>query len=975
MVLAVALSATANAQTSSPALELHDEAVDLISGCRVDDQAGARAAELFGRARELHLAAGDRRGAADSSSDLATLFALTNRWREAAEAERWALEVRREELPAHHPEIAESLLGLSYALSEQGRFDQVEPLLLEARDVFAKNGDDLGVAEALNALGELRRVEDRLDDAQWLLESALSRALGDDLLYASVLNNRAGLHKDRGEHRLAELRLRESLEMRKALPDPCPGALATAFLNLAEVLRLQQEHEQAAPHYADALAFARRAFDARNPELAWFLNQNGVFEKERGNLARAEALLEEALAITRGGLPDHHLLIALALHDLADVRLARGEVAAAETLLREALDIRGRVLGAGHPELVDTLLRLAEAAALAGRPEERVALLERARGIVDGSDLYPESRAVVYQALAVVMEAGGDLAGALELQIRALDLLEPLRAFRGGGEAERLGLLDDLQSSYHRAFRWAVLLGRSADAFALAERGRARVFLDELANAGGGGNWPGATQQHREGLELRRQRAAAGRAAVDRELGDRRVPAPRADEDRLRHLLAERQRWQRELDALDRELRSASVAWRLTGLEILPLRRAGQVLGSASWLLIYQIGPDDGALLAVPRGGEPRIVPLVVAAADSPVLGVEAGPLSHSRLEAALVEAHRHLATPPAAREEAPPRRVVDTQAALFRTLLPGDLWSLIVDAEEVVVVPAGPLFALPFESLVVAAEGDDVTWWIDRGPAVRYSSSATILANLEERRRSLPAAHRGDILSVSGVDLPGQIAAHLSPCPAGDWRPAPLPGSERETRRLIELFGVAEAGGEVLALQGERAVEPAVRDAMGDARWLHFATHGIAGTEPGRPCAALVLAQPREAAEPASGESDGFLTADEIQAMELRAELAVLSACSTHAGPAVAGESLLALSRAFLLAGASRVLASTWRVDDAATAELVSSLFAALGTDAAAGRSPRYGRALREAKLRLRAEPRWAHPYFWAPLVLSGVE
>jgi len=119
--------------------------------------------------------------------------------------------------------------------------------------------------------------------------------------------------------------------------------------------------------------------------------------------------------------------------------------------------------------------------------------------------------------------------------------------------------------------------------------------------------------------------------------------------------------------------------------------------------------------------------------------------------------------------------------------------------------------------------------------------------------------------------------------------------------------------------------------------------------------------------------DGDGLLQLFEIYQLDLDAELAVLSDCSTHAGPEVEGEGVFALSRGFLIAGARRVVASLWRVNDRATAVLIGELFRRLGAEARAGRRPRYAEALRAAKAAVRARPESSDPYFWAPFTLSG--
>lgn len=101
---------------------------------------------------------------------------------------------------------------------------------------------------------------------------------------------------------------------------------------------------------------------------------------------------------------------------------------------------------------------------------------------------------------------------------------------------------------------------------------------------------------------------------------------------------------------------------------------------------------------------------------------------------------------------------------------------------------------------------------------------------------------------------------------------------------------------------------------------------------------------------------------------MKLPADLVVLSACSTALGKDVKGEGLIGLTRGFMHAGAAGVVASFWKVDDEATAELMKHFYNALFKK---GMPP--AAALRDAQLELAKYPRWQSPYYWAGFVIQG--
>lgn len=160
---------------------------------------------------------------------------------------------------------------------------------------------------------------------------------------------------------------------------------------------------------------------------------------------------------------------------------------------------------------------------------------------------------------------------------------------------------------------------------------------------------------------------------------------------------------------------------------------------------------------------------------------------------------------------------------------------------------------------------------------------------------------------------------------------------------------------------QANRAI--AASGELSRYRILHFATHGLLNSD--RPeLSGLVLSLVDE-----NGKSqDGFLRTHEIFNLELLADVVVLSACQTALGKEIKGEGLVGLTRGFMYAGAARVVASLWQVDDFATAELMKRFYRAMLRD---GMRP--AAALRAAQIDLMKQSHWAAPYFWAGFVLQG--
>jgi CHAT domain-containing protein/tetratricopeptide (TPR) repeat protein len=213
-----------------------------------------------------------------------------------------------------------------------------------------------------------------------------------------------------------------------------------------------------------------------------------------------------------------------------------------------------------------------------------------------------------------------------------------------------------------------------------------------------------------------------------------------------------------------------------------------------------------------------------------------------------------------------------------------------------------------------------------------------------------------------------------------------PLPETAEEARSILSAL---EGGGSDTLLLGEAATESSVKALPDLARFthIHFATHGVIGSDlPGLSEPALVLGW-----EP---EEDGLLTTSEVAGLDLGARLTVLSACNTGNGEYFAGEGLMGLGRAFMLAGSDQVVVSLWPVESFSTQRLMETFYERLArgeseeralwhaqhvirrereTDRGGGRgiAIQSGREVVESPAIApeRVDP--AGPFYWSPFVL----
>jgi CHAT domain-containing protein/TPR repeat protein len=157
---------------------------------------------------------------------------------------------------------------------------------------------------------------------------------------------------------------------------------------------------------------------------------------------------------------------------------------------------------------------------------------------------------------------------------------------------------------------------------------------------------------------------------------------------------------------------------------------------------------------------------------------------------------------------------------------------------------------------------------------------------------------------------------------------------------------------------------QTASSEALSQFRIIHFATHGLLDFKHPR-LSCLVLSRFDQKGEP----QDGYLRLQDVYNMKLAADLVVLSACQTALGKEIRGEGLVGLTRGFFYAGAARVVASLWNVDDNASAKLMERFYRKmLGPEKVTASA-----ALRAAQIEMMREKRWEDPYYWAAFVLQG--
>jgi CHAT domain-containing protein/Tfp pilus assembly protein PilF len=865
---------------------------------------------------------------------------------------------------------AEGLNAQVEALFQQGKFREA---IASAQESLALRKQALGerhpdYATSLNNLAELYHFQGDYARAKPLLRQALAlrkQALGKQHpAYATSLNNLALLYQDQGDYARAEPLYRQALAIQKqALGEQHPD-YATCMHNLAGLYRSQGDYARAEPLYHQALAIQKQALGEQHPEYAASLHNLALLYQDQGDYARAEPLYRQALALRKQALGEQHPAYATCLNNLAVLYQHQGDYARAEPLLRQALALTKQALGEQHPEYAGSLSNLA--------------------GLYYDQGDYARAEPLLRQGL--------------EISRGNLDLTAVVQA-----ERQQLAMTDRLRGNLDAYLALAV-----------------RVHLAGAPAYGHLLAWKGAVFARQQRLRLERQQPelAAEFARLQRTTGRLArlalaVPDPKQQETyrrQLQQLTEDKERQESELAQKSAAFRQQQARIRLTPAQVQALLPKDAAL--IDFLEYTDFTPSLNRKGQLDR--ERHLAAFVVR--PGLLEQLDLGPV---RPIAEAIDRWRLAVSRPAAEKDL--REAGDE----LRRRLWQPLTSHLQGVNIVLVSPDGAVARLPWAAL----PGNRPDSYLIEEVGITIVPVPQLLPELLAAQPGTDKAEPS-LLLLGDVDygaVPGLVdgsGGSRSAARGGQGGALPAFGALAATRPEIaavrDSFEQRFAAGRVRILRRDQATEAAVREQAPRHRYLHFATHGffappelrsalapaaqragqpddffgergVSGWHPGL-LSGLVLAGANRPALP--DQDDGVLTALEVAQLDLSGvELAVLSACETGMGPAAGGEGLLGLQRAFQVAGARSVIASLWKVDDAASRQLMVRLYENLWrTKQPLGKLD----ALRQAQLAMLREGRKrgpggqrpvdpealkravpmigrTPPFYWAAFVLSG--
>ena len=913
------------------AMRTFGDAVALKATAAADPSVGRQQAliDTLDAARQQFDAAGDRWGEARALLEGSIASGVAQRWDGLEQPMRRALALWDSLDDPYSMALASNLEGMRLAAA--GRPSEAATVTRRALDLARTGGDDATASLAANNLGIITDTMGDAEGAYDLFQEALTRRqrAGRGIAEGSVLTNLARLAANLGDVDTATATYTRALELATAANERVIARTITN--NLANLRRNAGDIDKALELHRTSLELSRALGLAAGEAQA--LNGIGTDLFQLGRYAEAESAQQQSLA-----------------------------------LRRSARDVTG---------IAATLQNLGETLTALGRHDEAVAALQESRGMRERTE---DVRALpgVWRAIGEAERARGRTEPALAAIETSLTLVEELRdkltapALRASFVAREHAKYELHVDLLMDAFRQGGDAALERRAFEAADRARARVLIDALWSSRVDIREGVAPELLRVERELQTRVADAGTAlsrALTATVAAERIAAARAAFTAA----------SRELDLHQARLLRDSPAYaalvRPTPVPLDAVQR--DLLDEDTVLLEYAVGATRSWLWVVSRDTfDTHELP----GRDS----IEAAVRTLRAHYEARVPRPGESAATTATRVAGADAALPAASAAVSRVLLGpvaqqlGGPWR----TKRLAIVASEALEYLSLAALPVPGSNRPLV----ETHEIVYLPSASALGAVRSRaataRRTAPhmAIVADPVFDLADPRLPrnqrraaasGTARAPLSPMLARavrgfaldtplDRRLSRLTFSRLEASAIARLLPAPQVR---LATGFAASREAVTTAALGTADIVHLATHGLVSTsQPALTGLVVSLVDSRGRAR------DGFVRLSDVYNLRLAADLVVLSACHTALGTEVRGEGLVGLTRGFMYAGARRVVASLWAVDDSATAELMSRFYRGLLRD----RLPAAA-ALRAAQRELASRPQWAAPYYWAGFVLQG--
>jgi CHAT domain-containing protein/Tfp pilus assembly protein PilF len=779
----------------------------------------------------------------------------------------------------------------------------------EVGDVKAQFGAWMGIGRGYYELGDFSRAIEATNTAL-----SIAKESSDPGMTNAAYDNLGSMQTGRGDLASALEAHQKAIDIQSSTGNKQPQA--GTILNIGNVYMGLGNYELAIENFQTALT----KFEAAKAPVgvAYALSNIGSAYLEMGQFEKAMEYFERAQPMKAKFLPDDPT----SFYNIAAVHKGTGRPAEAISAVDKAIELLTRTgdsSGMANALIIRSDLFLEQEI-----PDKALADALRAVEISKTFD-YPQRLWSAQMSAANAHLRLGNIKEARSALEESISSVERLRSQIVGDESSGVRFFEKKSSPYRMLLDLLIKTGETGRAIDLEERTKARALLDVLGTEKGR-IFRSMTVKEREIETKLRNELESLNTQI----------AMETDTLKTQHIRGQLDKKRLDLEDFRTRLYAAHPDLKVRRGDFKPIgysEIASLVSDPKTAVLEFAVDSDKVHLLLITKGAAAKAV-----------------------LNAFTIEVDR---------------QELSDRADAFRTKLAAgdldfqkasrDLYDLLISPATVhltgktdlIIVPDGPLWDLPFQVLM-----DGKGKYFVENAAVSYAPSLTALYEMKKRTAKRASAAGVELLAF-GNPIVGKETSERVKRVYMSERLDPLPEAERLVNELQRMYGADRSK----VYTGAQALEKVAKEEAPKFRIVQFATHGILNNVSPM-YSHLVLA--RDEKDP---KEDGLLEAWEMKDLDLKADMVILSACDTARGKISGGEGVVGMTWAMFIAGAPTTVASQWKVESSSTTEFMLEFHRQMLSKQKISKAE----ALRRASLKLMKMPKYRHPSYWGAWVLVG--
>ncbi len=856
----------------------------------------------------------------------------------------------------NNKEVAEYNYAIGQLYQKKGEYDEALPYLRKSlsilKNVYGKK--HFRTSKALNLIGINYKNKGEYDKALTYYQQALeiTNTMSEHNINRStaiIINNIGIAYKHKGEYDKALHYCKRALTVNTQLEKQENYAIIINYNNIGNIYQLKGKYSSALPNYRKALEIALKNFDKNNSYIADSYNDIGKLYYEQRLYKKAIDHIQKALKIRTHIFGEYHPDVADSYSSLGNIHYKRKDYKIAVEYYQKGVSIRQKLFGKHHPKVAQSYNDLAKVYITQKHYQKALKYYRKAilsntkpdnlKNDVTQKQYYNltvllatlQGQAKTYKKIYQENSDITDLKEAVSTYQKADALINQIRQTFTNYQ-DKVSFAKKAKEIYQGAIEAQLLLYKNnrnqktlTQAFYYAEKSKANT-LKEFLIAYNAKNFTGLPSDLISlEKELRINRAFYQSKVTDEQ------SSQNTDTTKIT-------RYENKLFTINRSQDSLTEVLEKNYPKYYQLKHKNEIITVAD----------------IQKKLNERTTVLEFFTSDSITYAFT---ITQNKI------AVHELATPnllkniEQLRATISSKHVGDYKAAshqLYQKLIAPVADQLVGD--ELIIIPDGPLWHLNVELLLTQEDTSnnptDLSYVL-RDYAISYANSANLLFTTNKDIQK--SKKREECLAFSFTDSTTTIDTKTMSLAALRDAGDDLPGTRKEIKAIADIID----GNYYF---GSEAIEANFKKNAGQYNILHLALHGEVDNE--RPeNSKLYFTKTKDTLE------DNLLYSHELFAMDIPAELTVLSACNTGNGKIAKGEGIMSLGTAFQYAGTKSLLLTSWEVSDQTTPELMKYFYTNLR------KGMNKAKALQQAKLQYlnTADINRTHPFYWGGFYLVG--